>query len=294
MKCYIGLDVGGTKIEGVLFNGKFKIIKKLRKPTEEWKSRDSIIGNIVSVAEELLKGHSCPVGVAMAGYRKHYGVPNIPKLIGTDMAGVLGKELKTKVVVENDAHCFVLAEQKLGAGKGKENVVGVIIGTGVGGGAIIDNRLVGGKDGAAAHIGHMMLDPSNTVSCRCGQVGDFESWCAGPHIVNRYYRRGGKIREAMVKDIFSSNEKTAKKVADETYQKLGMGFAALINIFNPELIVVGGGVSNVLNYGRIMKEAGCYATIGLEKGVKIVKNTLGDSAGVYGAALLAAQSSSSK
>jgi len=286
MTQYIGLDVGGTKIEGILVDNKSKVIKRVRRPTESWKSRESIISNIVDVAKQLRGKTSFPIGISMAGYKNNYGMPNIPKLIGVKMETVLGKKLKTKVVIANDGHCFALAEHILGVGKGSENLVGVTLGTGIGGGVVIDNRLCEGMYGGAAHIGHMILDPSNKIQCRCGQYGDFESWCAGPHIVKRYVKQGGKIKKPDVAKIFASKEKTARKVTEETYQKLGMGFVNLINLFNPEIIVVGGGLSSLVDYRRIMKETKRYATTGLEKNVKITENKLGSAAGVYGAALL--------
>ncbi|MBN2454567.1 ROK family protein [Candidatus Woesearchaeota archaeon] len=293
MKC-IGLDIGGTKIEGVLIDDKFRVLERIRRPTEPRKSRAEIIANIASVCRSL--GRSLPVGVAMAGFKQNYGAPNVPNLIGIDLASVLRKKLGSPVFIENDGHCFALAEHRLGAGKGSKNMVGVTLGTGIGGGVIIDNRLCKGRDGAAAHIGHMIIDPSG-IRCRCGQKGDFESWCAGPHIVRRYIKAGGRIKKPTPPAIFSSKEPVAKKIVEETYVKLGIGFSNLINLFNPELIVVGGGLSKMPIYSRLNREIMRYPSVGLSRKVRILKNRLGDSAGVYGAALLAFQeyaSSSSK
>ncbi|MFH1182330.1 MAG: ROK family protein [Candidatus Woesearchaeota archaeon] len=279
----VGLDVGGTKIEGVIFDKNLRILKRLRRPTRSGKTP---LENIISVAKYLLAGKKYPLGVSMAGYEGNFGMPNIRELVGIDIAKVLSKRLGVPVAIENDAHCFALGECVIGAGIGTKNMVGVILGTGVGGGAVVDGLLIKGKDHAAAHFGHMIIDPSGPM-CNCGQKGDFESWCSGPHIVKRYVAAGGKIKNPDPKKIFSSKEKVAKKIVEETYEKLAIGFANIINLYNPEIIVVGGGLSNLPIYEKLNKLVKKYCTLGLERNVQIVKNKLGDSAGVYGAALIA-------
>lgn len=278
----VGLDVGGTKIEGVLFDQNLRILKKKRIPTRSGKKP---LENILSLVRYLLPGKKYSLGVSMAGYEGNFGMPNIPELRGIDVAKVLSKKLGVPVVIENDAQCFALGECVIGAGIGSKNLVGVILGTGIGGGAVVDGRLIKGKDHAAGHFGHMIIDPSGQ-RCNCGQKGDFESWCSGPHLVKRYLAAGGKIRNPDPKKIFSSKEEVAKKIVEETYEKMAIGFANIINLYNPEIIVVGGGLSNLPIYEKLNKLVKKYCTTGLEKNVRIVKNKLGDSAGVYGAALI--------
>jgi predicted NBD/HSP70 family sugar kinase len=282
----IGMDIGGTKIEGALFDDKFNKLKSIKIPTQTHKRRDEIIRNIVSVAKELLGGKKMPVGIGMFGFKGNYGMPHAPQLIGLNMEKILHKKLGVPVVIENDAHCFAIAESAFGAAKGYHSMVGVTIGTGIGGGAIVDGHVLRGRNSAAVHIAHMIIDPSGQ-RCMCGQKGDFESWCSGNNITRRYISAGGKIKNPDPRKIFYSKERIAKQIIDETFEKMAIGFANVIKLYNPEIIVVGGGVSNLPIYARLNRLVRKYDSLGLGRGVKIVKNKLGDTAAVYGAALIA-------
>jgi predicted NBD/HSP70 family sugar kinase len=291
MKYAIGLDVGGTKIEGVLVDENLKEITRCRRLTERKKPREEIIENIISSVQELLKSKkvNAKVGVGFPGYVNKEGkiqlAPNLPQFNNFDLKKHLEKHLGNEIKIENDAHCFVLAEQKLGAAKGAQNVLGVTLGTGVGGGAIINGKIYEGKSGGASHFGHMIIDPSGN-KCGCGQRGDFESWCGGRFVAQRYKANGGKIENASTREIFKSPEQAAKIVIKETYEKIGVGLANLVSIFNPEVIVIGGGMSNSLNFPELREITRKYSYKSLFEDVKLVKNELGDSAGVFGAAAL--------
>ena len=307
----IGLDIGGTKIEGVLVKATSVsllpgVLKKIRVPTQAAAGRDAVIGNIVAVVVSLfnygkenvrgfkLKG----IGIGTAGFLKDGRlemVPNIPSLKGVKLKVLLlqqlqRKKIKVPLYVENDSICFALAELMFGAAKGFKNVIGIIVGTGIGGGLILDGRLYKGRDGGAGHIGHTTVDPSGP-RCGCGQYGHFESWCSGKHITQRYVAAGGKIHDPDPKKIFHSKDKdaVAEKIMGETYEKFGMALANLINTFNPEIIVLGGGVSNLPSefYSKVTAAAKRYAYPAFSEGMKIVRNSLGDDAGVFGAAALA-------
>ena len=333
MTYVIGLDIGGTKIEGVLASlnnaGTLpKVLKKIRRPTNAAAGRTAVIDNIIATILELnshgranvsgfrLKG----IGIGTAGFLKPTSqqrnsadggmrnrahpdlrrgngrmemVPNIPSLKGVKLKEVLLQQLRQKGIksplfIENDSICFALAEFMFGAAKGYRNVIGVIIGTGIGGGLILDGRLYRGRDGGAGHIGHATIDPSGP-RCGCGQRGHFESWCSGKYITKRYVAAGGKMKNPDPAKIFGSGEPVARRIMEETYEKFGLAFANLINTFNPEIIVLGGGVSNLPNefYRKINAEAKKYAYAAFSDGLKIVRNRLGDSAGVFGAASLA-------
>jgi predicted NBD/HSP70 family sugar kinase len=281
----IGLDIGGSKIEGALFDGKFNKIRSLTKPLDARKGRAALIADFVSVIRWLQGGKKIPVGIAMAGYPGNWGQPNIKQIVGLDLENVLSSKLQVPVRIENDARCFALAESVFGAARGCKNMVGITIGTGIGGGAVVDGHLLGGRDLAACHFGHMVLDPSGP-KCNCGLKGDFESWCSGVHMTKRYIAAGGKIRNPNPNKIFFSKDRIAKKIISETYDKMATGFLNLINIFNPEIIVVGGGLSNLPIYVRLNALVRKQRSVGLGKGVKIVRNILGSAAGVYGAALI--------
>lgn len=310
----IGLDVGGTKIEGILVKATAaasksqlslpKIIKKIRTPTNAARGRSTVINNIVAVIAALydygkknlpvfeLKG----IGIGTAGFLKNGRLqmtPNIPALRGVKLRDVLLQQLrqrgiKSQLYIENDSICFALAEFMFGAAKGYRNVIGVIVGTGIGGGLVLDGRVYKGRDGGAGHIGHTTIDPSGP-KCGCGQPGHFESWCSGKYITKRYIAAGGKIKNPDPAKIFGSREPVAKEIMKETYEKFGLALANIINTFNPEIIVLGGGVSNLPKkfYLKIRAAAKKHAYAAFSDSISIVKNKLGDSAGVFGAASLA-------
>lgn len=308
MAYVIGLDIGGTKIEGILVNAAGsaaipKILKKLRTPTNAAAGKHAVISNIVSVAVSLyrygrenVRGFKLNgIGIGAAGFLKKGRleiVPNIPSLKKVRLRDILLQQLRKKGImaplfIENDSVCFALAEFMFGAARGSENVIGVIVGTGIGGGLILGGRVYRGRDGGAGHIGHMTIDPRGP-KCGCGQKGHFESWCSGKYISRRYIAAGGKIMGPDPKKIFYSDDAVAKRIMRETYDKFGIAFANIINTFNPDVIVMGGGVSNLPAefYRKINAAAKKYAYPALSEKVKIVRNKLGDSAGVYGAAAL--------
>lgn len=307
MAYVIGLDIGGTKIEGILANATSAslphVIKRVRLPTYPL-SKEDTVGNIVAAVVSLygygrknIRGFRLSgIGIGMAGFLKDGRlemVPNIPSLRKVRLKDILLQQLRKKGIkaplsIENDSICFALAEFMFGAARGSENAIGVIVGTGIGSGLILDGKICRGRDGGAGHIGHATIDPSGP-KCGCGQRGHFESWCSGKHITQRYIAAGGKLVNPDPKKIFSSKEAVAKRIMAETYDKFGIAFANLINIFNPDIIVLGGGVSNLPGefYRKINAAARKYAYPAFSGGLKIVRNKLGDDAGVYGAAALA-------
>lgn len=309
MAYVIGLDIGGTKIAGILVNAKSgvvipKVLKKLRIPTNAAAGKRAVISNIVSVLVSLCKYGKenvrsfklSGIGIGTAGFLKQGRmeiVQNIPSLKKVRLEDILLQQLRKKGIkaplfIENDSICFALAEFMFGAARNRKNVIGVIAGTGIGGGLILGGRLYRGRDGGAGHIGHMTIDQSGP-RCGCGQRGHFESWCSGKHITLRYKAAGGKIINPDPKKIFGSKEAVAKRIMAETYDKFGIAFANLITAFNPDIIVLGGGVSNLPAefYRKINAAAKKYAYPALSEKVKIVRNKLGDDAGVFGAAALA-------
>jgi len=281
---YIGIDIGGTKIEGVLVNKQLKVLKRVKRSTEAHKSRSKIISNIVAVSKELETNDVKGIGVGAPGFTDSKGkiqlTPNITKFKNFGLKKALEEKLKRKISIANDAHCFVLAEQKIGAAKGMKNIIGLTLGTGVGGGAIVDGKLLEGKSGGAAHFGHMIIDPSG-AKCKCGLRGDLESWCGGKHIEKRYKQMSGKSLGS--EQIFASKDKAAGKVIRDVYQKLGIGIANLINAFNPEVVVLGGSISKVIDTRKLGKEVTKYVQAPLAKEARIVK---GKSSAAIGAACL--------
>ncbi len=282
---YIGLDIGGTKIEGILIDKNFNVLKRVKKPTEAEKSRSTIVNNIAAAIKELDDGNVKGIGIGVPGFADKEGKvrlsPNITGFEGYNLRKALETKLKRPIHMENDAHCFILAEQKRGAVQGMKNVVGLTLGTGVGGGAIVDGALLKGKHGGAAHFGHMILDTSQVRDGR----GDLEYWCGGKNFEKRYESLSKQKKTAT--EIFSSTDKAAKQLARDYHVKLGIAIADLIAAFDPEAVILGGSVSDVVNIPQLKKIVLQHGRESLVKETKILKNKLGGSAGVYGAAALA-------
>ncbi len=284
----IGLDIGGTSIKGVYVDSNYRLLKRIIMRTLANKSSKETLANIIKAAKMLRTNKASPIGISIAGRIDKKGKvifnPNIPHLKGTNLKKALEKELKTAVCIENDAACFAIAENRIGAGKGAENMIGLTIGTGIGSGIIINGDLYRGK-GTAGELGHMTIDPSG-IKCGCGKKGDLESWCSGKNIVKRYINAGGKIKNPDPKKIYFSNERIAIQIMDETIAHLGIGLSNIIAIFDPDSIIIGGGVSNLPVIDRVIKATIQNLYGGQELKTKIRKGTI-ELAGAVGAAMIA-------
>ncbi len=283
MRHIIGIDVGGTKIEGVIIDENGKILNKIRIPTEAQEGKEVVIKNILKVARQLWSEPVCGVGVGVPGPVRENGfVPylaNVKDFKNTNLTSILLKELKTDVKVENDANLFALAEHTFGIGKKYPNMAGVIVGTGIGSGLILNNMLYSGRHGGAGEIGHNIIDSK--------KMRDLEYFCAGPGIIRLYIEAGGKASIKETKDIFSlKNDAIAKAVIDKVHELLAEAFAQAVNTLNVELIVVGGGVSNSLDFKKLNMIAKKFVFPPLQDTFKIERYHLGDSAGSLGAAAL--------
>lgn len=301
MKYAIALDIGGTKIEGVLFDRNYRAVDKKRVYYAKKTSDSSVkmpkkqaLDMICSVIESLKTGIKqsdiAGIGISIPDVISKkgsiVGTSKISSLSNFSLADYLEKKYRTKVRAANDADCFSLAEQRLGAGKGHDNVVGVIYGTGIGAGIIINSKIYSGATGSAGEFGHNIVNPAGPKE-RLGFRGTIEAYAGGPDVVRNYLGFGGKNKNAGPKEIFASKEPAAKKARNNALVYFSIGLAQIMNMLNPGVIVLGGGQSNLSVY----KELNCltkkYTIDGLRKNIRIVKNKLGDSGGVYGAAVLA-------
>jgi fructokinase len=297
MEYAIALDIGGTKIEGVLFDSNFRQLRKERVYFIKKKS-----DSVVRMPKKAVLDMICRLILQVNGSRKLKGIGvSIPDIITEDgsirgpskikalgnfpLGSFLKKKFSCTVKVANDAACLALGEQRMGAGKGHKNVIGVIYGTGIGSGLIIDGKIYSGTTGSAGEFGHNVIDPSGQKE-RSGLAGTVEAFAGGPDLVRNYIKLGGKMSNPDPKKIFVSKEPAAKKAMSEALEHFAIGLASLMNILNPEVIVLGGGQSNMPIYPKLNRLTKKYTFAGLRKNVRIVKNKLGDSAGVYGAAAL--------
>lgn len=290
----IGIDMGGTKIEGVILEAPFdgpNIVERVRIPTGVSLGRDHILSEVVSLVGRLdgIAGAKLPVGVGMPGSLDSDGRvrnSNTVCLNGTffrrDLAAALGRP----VIFANDANCFALSESRFGAGRDHEFVVGLIMGTGTGGGLVIDGKAREGPQSLCGEWGHAVLRPQSERVCYCGKRGCVETYLSGPWIERDYFRRSG--RELSLRAILErvDGDHAARGCVEMWIDSYGMAVANLINTIDPDIIVLGGGVSNaeiLYGEGRARVERYLFAR---ELATPIVPGELGDSSGVIGAALL--------
>ncbi|MFA6431732.1 MAG: ROK family protein [Candidatus Margulisiibacteriota bacterium] len=286
----VGIDLGGTKIAGVLANEAGKVITDITIPTEALLGREKVIQNIKKAIYNLIhKNHDRlkAIGIGLPGpilYEKGIVIspPNLPGWKKVNLKKILEKEFKIPIFVDNDANCAALAEAKYGAGKKAKHFIYMTVSTGIGGGIIIDRKLYRGMTGAAGEFGHMIID-SKGYKCGCGNVGCLEALASGTAIKKRSGMEGYAVELAA-----RNGDKKALKVIETTAHYLSIGLANLVNIFNPEMIIIGGGVSQMreLLFKPIRKEFKEYALPLPAKSVKIVRAKLGTKAGVLGAVAL--------
>lgn len=295
-----GIDLGGTKVECAVLdaNNNLAVLTRKRLPTEAYKGYQHIINQIVTlvnlVSEEIGEkptqlGFSTPGTLDPATQTMKNC--NTVCMNGQPMQADLEKALGIPVKLANDANCFALAETLMGAvpqiNPKAEVVFGVIMGTGVGGGVVVNGKIIGGKHGIGGEWGHNFLDESGGP-CYCGKSGCVEKVFAGPALQKYYYSLTGN--ELTMQEITERHQAKTDPAATQTIERLlemyAKAISVIINILDPDVIVLGGGVSNVPDlytegYARISKYIFNHSVE-----TPIVKPLLGDSAGVFGAALL--------
>lgn len=287
----IGIDLGGTKIEGIFLDDKFNVIERTRIPTQQEKGYNSIINSIVSLVNSLKKnpGDTVSIGVSAPGAisKKTSLIKNSNTccLIGMPLKEDLEQALKQKIALDNDANCFTIAEATLGAAKEYNVVFGVIMGTGVGGGIVINGNLHRGRTNIAGEWGHHTLRIDGN-KCYCGKLGCVETYISGPALEKRWTSITGKTEALPLIIQNIDNTKSGLKWKKEFLENFAIGLANVIDILDPDVIVLGGGVSNIpflYDEGRDYVYDKVFSDL-VE--TPILKNQLGDSAGVFGASLL--------
>ena len=293
---YWGIDLGGTKIEGVVLGGTDAPgpLCRIRIRTEADRGYRHVLGRIA----ELLQAMEAEVGTAPA--RLGIGTPgvldpqnstiknsNTTCLIGQPLQRDLEAELEVPITLANDANCFALAEARLGAGRAAETVFGVILGTGVGGGVVVGQRALYGCQGIAGEWGHNLLEPQGP-KCYCGRRGCVETILSGPFLERFYAECSGEHRALPEIAARRADDSHAAATMERLATYFGRAISSVINILDPDVVVLGGGVSNI----EILYEEGVRETarhvFNNRLETRIVKNELGDSAGVFGAAMLVA------
>jgi len=289
----IGIDLGGTKIEGIVLDAQGKELFRKRVETQQEKGCGHILSRIKGLYDELAAGiqgapHTFGIGTPGAvsprtGLLKN---SNTVCLNGQPVKADLERMLGRKVEMQNDANCFAMAEALLGAGKGRKLVFGVIMGTGCGGGIVHQGEVITGPQGIAGEWGHMSIAPDGPL-CYCGQRGCVETYISGGGLEARYAERFGQKRpfKEIARDYYAGDAKTVEFMKI-FFRNFGRSLANLIDVLDPDVVVLGGGVSNfdALYTEGIAEVAKYVFSDRLE--TPIVKHQLGDSAGVIGAALI--------
>ena len=307
----IGIDVGGTNVKIALVSDKGKIIYSNSIPTRAEMGYEYTINSMKDAVRDLLKETKmkasdiegmgfgfpgqidCKKGVVRLA-------PNIPGWVNVPIASIMEKEFGIPTRVDNDVRTATLGELNYGAGVGCENLVCITVGTGIGSGLVVNGKLVRGANNAAGEIGHIKLNMQGGPLCGCGDRGCLEAYASGPSIVAmaEEYIRGGKstkYRELANPDITPYIVAVAAKEGDPVARQIfrimgeyiGMGLTSVVNLLNPEKIIIGGGVADA---GDILldpiRETIAKRAMTIQREVEVVPAQLGNTAGVIGASLL--------
>lgn len=292
-----GVDLGGTKIYTATADRHGRIISEVVVPTRAERGPAAVIDEIVHSIDDALcaagagRSSIISVGVGAPGPVSYAtGIiedpPNLPGWKHVRLRAILSKKLGRRVLVDNDANLAGLAEVRFGAARGFGDVVYVTASTGIGGGIIVGGEILRGADGAAGEVGHMTVLPAGPM-CNCGNRGCLEAVASGTAFRGRFgyttEEAGRKIAQG------GAGAKKARRDVEELADWLGLGLANLANILNPEVIVVGGGLSNLgpLLFVPLTKAVRKYGFSIAGRRVKVLRAKLGKRVGVMGAVALA-------
>ena len=313
----LAIDLGGTKILAAIISSKYQVIAKKRCPTLADEGPQPVIERIFSVIDHLLSQQKInlsqldSINLAAAGaidFEKGIitSSPNLPDWHNVPLRDIIREKYGMNTFLINDASAAALSEHHFGAGQGTNNLIYLTVSTGIGGGIIIEDNLYAGASGSAGEIGHMTID-INGPRCNCGNIGCFEMLASGTAVAKEAMQRikqgersalteivGGKIGNITAEKVSiaaQDGDSLASEVILKAATYLGVGLVNLVNIFNPEMIVIGGGMAKMedllLNPARqvVIERAYQLPT----RAVQIVSARLGDDSGVLGAAVFAFQ-----
>lgn len=311
----IGIDVGGTNVKIALVDDNGKIIYSNSVPTYAKMGYEYTVNNIKQAIKDLMKEtNTTPSDIEGIGFDFPGQVdcktgvvklaPNIPGWVNVPIAQMIEDEFHIPTRIDNDVRCAALGELKFGAGRGCENFICITVGTGIGSGIVINGKVVRGATNAAGELGHIKLQMNGGPICGCGDTGCLEAFASGPAIVamaQEYIKggkstkfremaavEGGEITPYMVAKAAEEGDPVAKRIFEIVGKYIGIGLTSVINLLNPERVIIGGGVaeSGELLLGPIRKTIKERAMVVAGNAVEIVPAQLGNSAGVIGASML--------
>ncbi|MCM8791729.1 MAG: ROK family protein [Candidatus Omnitrophica bacterium] len=301
MKKYIiGIDLGGTNLRIGLFDREINLKDKKVFSTRQFNNKITLINNIVRSTEDIIKDNylkkDCILGIGLGvpgpvDYKKQiiHFLPNIKGWFNVPLGKILKESLGiNNIFIDNDANLVCLAESKMGSAKGYKNVVCITLGTGVGGGLFIENKLYRGSNYAAGEIGHIPLYQNGPI-CSCGAKGCLESYVGNLKIMKeakKVFKRDINLEE--LSKLAKLKNRKATKIWKNVGEKIGTVLTGVVNLLNPAVIVIAGGISNAgeILFKNIRKTIINRAMFIQSKQVKILGSHFKDNAGIIGAALL--------
>lgn len=301
------VDIGGTQSRVALIGNDAQILKRVSVPTEAGEGYKVVIKEVRKLVSENEFDRIVGIGISIAGLLKDetgmlVSSPNMPGWLNVPIKSIFADEFGVPVYVGNDATLAALGEHRYGAARGLHSFVYITVSTGIGGGLFLDGRPYIGAEGFAGEVGHMTIDPNGPV-CSCGMHGCFEVMASGTAIARDAKARITSGAVSIISDMVTNlddltaevversarrGDVLAKDVMNQAGINLGVGLSNLIVIFDPQAIVVGGGVSKsddlILEPAKktVAERAGCY----MQKEVPILKAVLGDNVGLFGAAVM--------
>jgi fructokinase len=296
MTMRIGIDLGGTKIEGIALapDGTIPVRRRVPTPNDYPSTLDALVGVVETIEREV--STRCTVGIGIPGtVMPETGVvknANSVCLNGETLLDDLNTRLGRTVRLMNDANCFALSEAADGAAAGAPVVFGVILGTGVGGGIVVDGKCLIGVNQITGEWGHNPLPwPSIEEipgpSCYCGRQGCIEAFISGPSMARDHATHTGKtLSTRAIVSAAKSGEPEATATMERYYNRLARSLATVINLLDPDVIVLGGGMSNVDGLADSARERLRGYVFSDTIATRVVRNVHGDSSGVRGAAWL--------
>ena len=307
----IGIDVGGTNVKIALVDDKGSILYSNSVPTRAEMGYEYTVNNIKQAIRDLMSETKVTgiegIGFDFPGQIDYKNgivrlAPNIPGWVNIPIAKIIEDEFKIPTRIDNDVHCAALGELNFGAGKGCENFICMTVGTGIGSGIVINGKLVRGASNAAGELGHIKLQMQEGPLCGCGDHGCLEAFASGPSIVAmaeeyimggkstkfRELASGGEITPFIVAEAAKQGDPVAKRIFARIGEYIGFGLSSVVNLLNPEKIIIGGGVADAgdILLDPIKETIKKRAMVVAGSAVEIVPAKLGNTAGVIGASLL--------